>query len=77
MGWVLGLGLVEKAMEEIVADPRRALDPDLEIFAPVAAEVPEFKEWREELLATKVKAPDGETEHLSFQEVLRRARTPT
>eukprot|EP00966_Prymnesium_polylepis_P206275 4779768-Prymnesium_polylepis.1 len=66
MGWVLGL--VEKAMEEIVADPRHALDPTLDIFAPVAAEVPDFKEWRKELLASKVTAPDGETAHLSFQE---------
>ena len=35
MGWALEL--VEKAMEEIVADPKRALDPTLDIFKPVTS----------------------------------------
>ena len=70
------LELVEKTMEEIAADPRRALDPSLNIFAPVAAEFPEFKVWQEELLAEKVTAVDGETEYYPVQEVLKLVRTP-
>ena len=65
----------EKAMDEIVADPSRLLDPNLDIFAPVAAEVPEFKDWQQKLLDTVVKAEDG-TEHYLVREVLRKARTP-
>eukprot|EP00966_Prymnesium_polylepis_P054945 1270181-Prymnesium_polylepis.1 len=64
-------------MEQIAADPARALDPALDIFGPVAAEVPEFKEWHKQLLATTVKAPDGKTEHRVVEEVLRRLRSPT
>ena len=74
MGWVLEL--VEKAMEEIVADPRRALDPNFDIFGPVAESVPEFKEWREEQAAAKVTAEDGTTEYSIMKEVMRRAQTP-
>ena len=75
MSWVLDL--LEKAMLEIAADPSRALDPTLDIFGSVAAEVPEFKEWHAQLLATTVKAPDGKTEHRVVEEVLRRLRNPT
>jgi hypothetical protein len=63
-------------MEEIAADPTRALDLNLDIFGPVAAQVPEFKEWRDELMQTKVTAADGETEYFLTQEVLKRVRTP-
>ena len=74
MSWVLDL--VEKAMTEIAADPARVLDPNLNIFGPVAAEVPEFKEWWDEQLNGKVTAADGKTEYFVVQEVLRRARSP-
>ena len=74
MSWVLDL--VEKAMIEIAADPKRALNPNLDIFGPVAAEVPELKEWCDEQLARKVKAADGKTEYFLVKEVLRRARSP-
>ena len=40
------LGLVEKAMIAIEEDPARALDPALDIFGPVAAQLPEFKAWQ-------------------------------
>eukprot|EP00966_Prymnesium_polylepis_P176107 4076282-Prymnesium_polylepis.1 len=64
-------------MAEIAADPSRALDPSLDIFGPVAAEVPEFKEWHVQLLATTVKAPDGKTEHRVIEEAFRRLRAPS
>eukprot|EP00966_Prymnesium_polylepis_P244308 5650139-Prymnesium_polylepis.1 len=70
------LEMVEKAMEEIAADPHRALDPTLNIFAPVAAELPAFKEWQEELLSWKVTAADKETEYYLVPEVLKLVRTP-
>jgi hypothetical protein len=70
------LDLVEKTMTEIEADPARALDPELNIFGPVAAEVPEFKEWQAELLNLKVTAADGKMEYYLVQEVLRLVRTP-
>ena len=66
---------VEKAMQEIVEDPSRLLSPDFNIFGPVADEVPEFKEWQQELFDTVVKAEDG-TEHFIVREVLREARAP-
>ena len=47
------------------------------MFAQVAAEIPSFKEWRYELNASKVTAPDGVTEHLWAQTVLAEARAPT
>ena len=51
------------------------LSPDLNIFGPVADEVPDFKEWQQELLDTVIKAEDG-TEHFIVREVLREARAP-
>eukprot|EP00966_Prymnesium_polylepis_P321162 7377471-Prymnesium_polylepis.1 len=63
-------------MEQIEADPSRALDPSLNIFAPVAAEFPEFKEWQEELLKMEVTAADGKTKYYLVQEVLKLVRTP-
>ena len=69
------LTLVEKAMESIVAEPSRILDSELDIFAPVAEVLPEFKEWRDELFEIKVKAEDG-TEYFLVREVMRKARTP-
>lgn len=74
VGWALEL--VEKAMEEVVADPSRLLDPDFDIFAPVAAELPEFAAWRKEQLERKVLAEDG-SEHDLLREVLSEARAPT
>ena len=62
-------------MEAIVADPSRALDPELDIFKPIADEHIEFAEWRKEQLERVVKAEDG-TKHFITQEVLREARTP-
>jgi hypothetical protein len=73
MGWALEL--VEKAMNEIVADPSRIFAADLDIFAPVAAELPEFADWRAEERARKVKAENG-TQYVLWQEVLKEARTP-
>ena len=70
------LELVEKAMEEIVADPRRALDPTFDIFGPLVDSLPEFKDWREEQLTAKVRAEDGTTEYCIVEEVMRRAQTP-
>ena len=80
-GWSLfklaeALEMVEKTMEAVAADPRRALDPSLNIFAPVAEELPEFKKYQAELLAQKVTAADGETEYYIMQEVLKLVRTP-
>eukprot|EP00966_Prymnesium_polylepis_P020167 465042-Prymnesium_polylepis.1 len=63
-------------MKEIAADPERALDPALNIFAAVAAELPEFKEWQAELLETTVTAADGKTEFFLVKEVLKLVRTP-
>ena len=70
------LDLVDIEMQAIVANPKRVLDPALDIFAPIAADVPEFALWRREQLELTVKAEDG-TKHLVMQEVLREARTPT
>eukprot|EP00966_Prymnesium_polylepis_P100348 2324611-Prymnesium_polylepis.1 len=70
------LDLVDRAMEQIEADPSRALDPSLNIFAPVAAEFAEFKEWQEELLSMEVTAADNETKYYLVQEVLKLVRTP-
>ena len=53
----------------------KALDESLDIFGPVAEEIPEFKDWRQELWDTKVKAEDGKQYYL-VREVLRKARSP-
>ena len=74
MGWVLEL--VEKAMQAIEEDPKHLLDPELDIFKPVADELPEFAAWRAEQLERRVVAEDG-TVHCLVREVLREARTPT
>lgn len=74
MSWVLEL--VEKAMEEIIATPARALDEDFDIFAEVEGQLPKFKEWREAELEKKVVAEDGQTEIYIVKEVLRAARKP-
>ena len=70
------LEMVEKAMQEIAADPSRALDPALNIFTPVAAELPEFAEWKKDLLEMKLTAADGKTEYFVVREVLKLIRTP-
>ena len=62
-------------MEEIEADPRRLLDPELDMFKPIADVMPEFAEWRAEQLAKTVVAPDG-TSHFIVREVLNEARMP-
>ena len=67
------LELAEAEMERIAADPSRALDPSLDIFAPVAAAVPEFKEYQTKLLDEKATAADGKTEYFINQEVLSRS----
>ena len=41
----------------------------------MAEEIPEFKDWQQELWDTKVKAEDG-TEYYLVREVLRKARSP-
>jgi hypothetical protein len=74
MSWVLDL--IEKGMKQLEAEPARAFDASFDMFAEVAAQVPEFKEWREELRATKVTAEDGKTEYHVVQEVMRRAQRP-
>ena len=73
LSWVLDL--VEKAMEEIVADPEKLLDPDINIFAPVAEEVTEFAEWQKEQLEATVAAEDG-TDIDLVRAVLSEARAP-
>lgn len=69
------LALVEKAMQEVVADPARLLDPSFDIFASVAAEQPQFAEWRQEQREKTVSAADG-TKYRVVEEVLGRARAP-
>ena len=73
MGWVLELA--EKAMQAIEESPERLLDPALDIFKPVAEELPEFAAWRAEQLEKEVTAADG-TRYYVAREVLREARTP-
>ena len=70
------LDLVDEEMERIAADPARALDPSIDIFAPIAAQQPEFKDWQKELLSLTVTAADGKTKFLVVQEVLKLVRTP-
>lgn len=70
------LDRVESVMMEIEEDPSRLLDPELDIFQPYADELPEFKDWRTEMMATKVLAEDGHTEYYLFREILKEARTP-
>ena len=69
------LDLVEKAMEEIVENPARILDPNFDMFASVAEQMPEFKEWRQQLHEQTITSADG-VRHFKNQEVLREARTP-
>lgn len=71
MGWVLEQ--VEAGMEEVVADPARLLDPEFDMFAAVAEELPAFRDWRAELLARPLKGCGDHT----FADVLREARVPT
>ena len=71
MCWVLDL--VEKAMEDLVEDPSQLLDPNFDIFAAVAAEVPAFAEWRMEERERTVRAADGSV-HKVQEEVLREAQ---
>ena len=54
MAWVLEL--VEAGMQEIVAEPSRLLDPNLDMFKPVADEVSEFAYWRQSLLDETVRS---------------------
>lgn len=54
----------------------RILDPDFDIYAATAAELPAFKEWRDELWRSKVKAFDGVTEHQWVLRVMAEARAP-
>ncbi|EOD24721.1 hypothetical protein EMIHUDRAFT_206823 [Emiliania huxleyi CCMP1516] len=71
MGWVLEQ--VEAGMEQVVADPARLLDPEFDMFAAVAEELPAFRDWRAELLALPLKGCGDHT----FADVLREARVPT
>ena len=71
MGWVLEQ--VEAGMEQVVADPARLLDPEFDMFAAVAEELPAFRDWRAELLARPLKGCGDHT----FADVLREARVPT
>ena len=48
----------------------RALDPSLNIFAPVAAEQPEFKQWQEELLNMTVRVRRRASESMTLVEDL-------
>ena len=80
-GWSLWnmsgvLDLVEGAMEKLAADPSKLLDPSFDMFGSVADVLPEFKAWREELMARTITAEDGTTEIEINVEVLRRARSP-
>ena len=68
---------IESAMEKIKEDPSLLMDPNFDMFAKVAEELPEFKAWREEFFERMVLAEDGETNHAIYREVLREARAPT
>ena len=52
------------------------LDSNFDIYAAEMAEVPEFKEWRDEWKEEVVVAEDETTEYKLWQEVLRMAETP-
>lgn len=75
MSWVLDM--TEAGMEQVKANPALAFDAEFDMFAAVSEEVPEFREWRAELMATTATAEDGVTKYFIFQEVLKEARTPT
>jgi hypothetical protein len=53
------LQLVEGLMKDIDANPARLLDPTLDPYAPIAATVPAFADWRREQLESKAYAEDG------------------
>ena len=69
------LDLIEKVMAEVAADGRKLFDPSFDPFASIAEKQPLFQKWREEMMAYKVKAPDG-SEHPIHAEALAEARTP-
>ena len=63
-------------MCNLVCSQSCILDPNFDMFTRQASELPEFKEWREELLKRKQKSHDGSVEYEVTKEVLRMARTP-
>ena len=67
---------IERGMARVVEDPQLLFDPKFDMFEKTAAELPQFDAWRDELLATTVKAFDGVTEHRVIEMVLQRARSP-
>lgn len=67
--------LAEKAFIAIAADGRALLDPNLDIFEPIARTQPAFAAWRLERQAATIASPDG-TRHHTFQLVLNEARSP-
>ena len=52
---------ITEGLAEIAADGEKLLDPELDLFAGVAAKQPAFAQWREEFFARKVTSPDGTT----------------
>ena len=59
----------------VAADGNALLDPELDIFAPVAAKQPLFAKWRADNAAQTVRAADGKTPHARWK-VLREAQQP-
>jgi len=67
---------IAKGLDEIASDGHRLLDPELDLFAGVAANQPAFGEWRAAEMQHVIKSPDGAS-HLVYQRALSEARQPT
>ena len=71
------LDLVEELLVKVAADGAALLDPELDVFKPIADESqPLFQKWREDLAKETIPSPDGSTQHPWYQRVLDEARKP-
>jgi len=70
------LDIIYDLMVKVAEDGHVLLDPELDPFAPIAAEQPKFAARRAARMRETVTAPDG-TRHRSYVRTLEEARDPT
>lgn len=71
------LDLVEQFFQQAQHDGSLFLDPELDIFKPIAEEQPLFAAWRRFTVEEDaVLAPDGRTKHLVWKLVRAELQTP-
>lgn len=70
------LDIVEQFFEHAQHDGSLFLDPDIDLFKPIADRQPLFAEWRAHLQEEQVMSPDGSRRHHIWREVKRELLQP-